>query len=121
MVNFDAIKMENSKFQIIIVMKTSEPPLDFLPEIAHFLKFNDFSGAIVIDQLLHSGNSNERFIGCYFDGKGFQKSSFQFETLDRRNAIRKYACDLLREDPDYIDLTLLNQFQKNLITKGCYI
>lgn len=121
MYNFDALKIDENCLEILIVMKTCEPPFNYLSAISQYLKSTSFSGTVVIDQLLHSGNTNERFIVVLFDGEQFLKSSFEFKIIDRRSQIRKYICDFLREDPEAIDFTILNQSQKRLISKGCYI
>lgn len=120
MENFNIFN-QGGNYGIVVVMKTSEPPFDYLSELSTHLKLIKFQGSVVIDQLLHCGNTNERFIVGYFDGEQFQKNSFSFETVDRRSPIRKYICDFLRDDQEVIDLTILNQSQKRLISKGCYI
>jgi hypothetical protein len=75
----------------------------------------------LIDELVHSGNNNDRFIRGYFDGENFDQSGFSFEVIDRRHEIRKYSCDLLRKEPDVIDYSILSNVQKSLINRGLYI
>lgn len=52
--NFDMIVV--SEENILIVMKTSEPPFDYLAEIEASLREKHYIGVVMIDELLHSGN-----------------------------------------------------------------
>lgn len=117
---FDIYKLDNFSSEILVAMKTYEPPLDYLGDIRFSLKSINFSGMVVIDQLLHSGNTSERFITAFFDGENFKRDSFEFKEFDRRSEIRKYVCEFLRNDLETMDSTL-NQTQKRMISKGCYI
>lgn len=121
MINFDVYKIDNDKFAFVIVMKTYEAPSYYLDEINQYFQSLKFKGSILIDQLLHSGNNNERFIGAFFDGAMIDKKSLSFEVVDRRDSIRKYICEYLRNDSGLLELTLLNGTQRKLISKGCYI
>lgn len=121
MENFDIFKADDNLFEMVVVMKICEAPLEYLSEISDSLKSINFKGFIAIDQMLHSGNTGERFIVAFFDGLQFQKDSFEFRNVSRRSAVRKYICDMLRTDPEVIALTILNEAQKRLISKGCYI
>lgn len=119
--NFDVFKVDDNMFELLVVMKTCEPPLDFLPEIGEYLKEIKYKGFIAIDQMLHSGNTEERFIVAFYDGEDFIKESFKFENINRRSAIRKHGCDILRSKPEINRMGILNQTQRRLITKGCFL
>ena len=54
--NFEIIKLNNVEDNILIVMKTSEPPFDFLSEMEEALRNIQYLGYVTIDELLHSGN-----------------------------------------------------------------
>jgi predicted AAA+ superfamily ATPase len=119
--DFEILTTDNEKYNILIIMKTYEAPLNYLDEIAKKLRELQFRGVVLIDELMHSGNNNDRFIKGFFDGENFDKNAFSFEMVDRRNEIRKYSCDLLRKDPEIFDFSGLNEAQKKLINKGLYI
>ena len=119
--NFEILKIDDEKYNILVVMKTYEAPFLYLMELATVLKKLEYIGVVLIDELIHSGNNNDRFIKGYFDGDNFDKNSFSIELIDRRNDIRKYSCGLLRNNPDIIDYSTLNKTQKILINKGAYI
>ena len=60
--NFDMIVISEKKENILVVMKTSEPPFDYLAEIEASLKERRYIGVVMIDELLHSGNTNGLFM-----------------------------------------------------------
>ena len=55
--NFDIVKLDNKEIKILVIMKTSDSPFDFVNELQQQLRTIDFSGLFVIDELLHSGNN----------------------------------------------------------------
>ncbi len=116
--NFNFYLNSNGTYNAIIILKTSEAPFEILDSIAEYLSKNNFSGNIIIDQLLHSGNNNERFIVGNFDGKQFDTTSFRFEKLKKQSPERKYMCEYLRSDDDIINFSILTTEQKNLIKHG---
>jgi hypothetical protein len=121
MSNFSILELSDKKYDLLVIMKTYEAPFGFLDQIAKELTDRRFVGTILVDELLHSGNNDERFIRAFFDGEKFDKSAFMFESIDRRNEIRKISCETLRNELDIIDYSILNNAQKCLISKGSYI
>ncbi len=121
--NFDIVNVNINQVdtKILIMMKTSESPFDFLNEIQEYLKNTDFMGLFIIDELLHSGNTEERFICGFFDGKVFDKSSFKFEQIARRSELRSYACKYLQSDLEVLKYSSLTEKQQKLISHGCVI
>ena len=62
MTNYDIFNVEEQDVKLVIVMKTSESPFDYAADIQEQLKNRGFVGTFLIDELLHSGNTDERFI-----------------------------------------------------------
>ncbi|HBE78000.1 MAG TPA: hypothetical protein DDW65_09510 [Firmicutes bacterium] len=121
MTDFEILRTDNEKYNMLIIMKTYEAPLKYLDAMTKLLKEQHFRGVVLIDELMHSGNNNDRFIKGFFDGEKFDKNAFSFEIVDRRNEIRKYFCELLRNKPEIFDYSGLNEAQKRLINQGLYI
>jgi hypothetical protein len=69
--NFQLYDNVENEDNLLVVMKTYEAPLQFLKEIGDELKSRNYEGKIIIDQLLHSGNTEERFIICSFSNNSF--------------------------------------------------
>ena len=121
MTNYDIFNVEEQDVKLVIVMKTSESPFDYAADIQEQLKNRGFVGTFLIDELLHSGNTDERFIKGFFDGEEFDKGKFTFEQIARRNKIRDFACQYLRSDIDVLNYSCLTERQQKLISHGCLV
>lgn len=119
--NFDIINLNENDAKILVIMKTSDSPFDFVNEIQEQLKMMEFSGLFVIDELLHSGNNQERFISGFFDGNSFDDSKFKFEDVAKKSTIRSYICDYLKTDLEILKYSSLTDKQQKLILRGCVI
>lgn len=120
MKEYDIIKLENQNVMLILI-QTCESPFDYLPEIADDLRKLNYSGKIIFDELLHSGNTDERFISCIFDQKEFIAESFRFMPVKKQATIRKYLCEYLQSDKDYLYTSGLTSYQQKLIERNCVI
>ena len=121
MTNYDIFNVEEQDVKLVIVMKTGESPFDYAADIQEQLKNRGFVGAFLIDELLHSGNNDERFIKGFFDGEEFDKGKFVFEQIERSNKIRDFACQYLRSDMDVLNYSCLTERQQKLISHGCMV
>ncbi|NBH29051.1 hypothetical protein D3Z60_25940 [Lachnospiraceae bacterium] len=119
--NFDIVNLDYKDIKILIVMKTSDSPFDFVNELQEKLKMIGFSGLFVIDELLHSGNNGERFISGFFDGNSFDNSKFRFEDVAKKSDIRSYMCNYLKSDLEALSYSNLTDKQQKLISHGCVI
>lgn len=120
MKEFDIINLTHSNSMLVII-KTSESPFQYINDIEKSLEDIGYEGNVIIDQLLHSGNNEERFIGCYITNNKFVSTSFTFLNVKKGEQIRKYMTDYLREDAQYLDYNGLTDTQRKLIKKGCVI
>ncbi len=121
MADFDIVNLDDKEIKILIVMKTSDSPFDFVDELQRQLKIIGFSGTFVIDELLHSGNNEERFISGFFDGDSFDDSKFRFKDIEKKNMIRSYICEYLKSDLEILNYSSLTDKQQKLISHGCII
>ncbi len=119
--NFDIVNLNDKDGKLLIVMKTSDSPFDFVNELQEQLKIIGFSGLLVIDELLHSGNTKERFISGFFDGESFDLSKFRFEEVAKKSVIRSYICEYLKADREILNDSSLTDKQQKLISHGCVI
>lgn len=119
--NFDIINLNEENIAFLIVMKTSESPFDFMVELQEYLKKLDIKGIVIIDELLHSGNTEERFIEGYFDGNVFDNTKFRFTNIAYKSPIRCYICEYLKSDRELLLYSCLTERQQKLILKGCII
>lgn len=121
MENFDIISLNDKDVKILVVMKTCDSPFDYVDELQEQLKAIGFSGIFVIDELLHSGNTEERFISGFFDGNSFDNSKFVFRNIAPKSNIRDYICDYLKSDMEVLNYSSLTDKQQKLISHGCII
>lgn len=119
--NFDIVSLDDKDIKILVIMKTSDSPFDFVNELQEQLRTIDFSGLFVIDELLHSGNNEERFISGFFDGNSFDNSKFRFEDVAKKSDIRSYMCNYLKSDLEALSYSNLTDKQQKLISHGCVI
>jgi len=108
-------------YSALVVSLTYRNILNELDNIEEELKLNKISGMIVIDNLLKSGNNEERFIEAFFDGRKFDRKSFKFVEISRNNSVRKLSCSLLKHQEGINEVFALNKFQKDLLFKGLSI
>lgn len=120
MKEYDFIKLEDQNI-ILVLIQTCESPFDYLTEIADDLRKLNYSGKIIFDELLHSGNTDERFISCIFEHKEFVRESFRFVPVKRQAHLRKFICEYLQNDKDYLYVSGLTSYQQKLIEKKCVI
>lgn len=120
MENYTIIKL-NIENTILVLINTCESPFDYINEITTDLNKMSFSGIVIIDELLHSGNNSERFISCDFSNGRFMNNSFAYCAVGKQNVLRKYICEHLKEEYEYLELSGLTSHQIGLIKKDCVI
>jgi hypothetical protein len=115
----ESINKELVYYSAIIIETICEPPTSLIDKIGDELKKRNISGEILIDSLLYSGNSNERFIKANFVDGEFDKGSFSFIRVPRGSIERKISSEYLRNKVDLLWSSCLTEMQKKLIIKGC--
>ena len=120
MKDYTILKIEQNNI-VMVVIHTFESPFDYLQEIADDLREIGYSGTVVFDELLHSGNNDERFISGFFDGDSFDNSKFRFEKIAKRSVILSYICNYLKSDLEVLNYSSLTDKQQKLISHGCVI
>jgi hypothetical protein len=121
MKNFEIYNTAGNEYDKLIVLTSFEAPLVYKRDYENSLLSIGYKGLVLIDQLLHCGNTDERFIKAEFDGLHFVKGSFEFVKISHKSHLRKFICDLLTSDSSFIEMTILNDVQKNLILNGIAI
>ena len=106
---------------ILVLIYTCESPFDYLTDLVAELKQVKYIGTVIFDCLLHSGNNEERFISCEFDGNEFIRSTFKFLTVKKQDELRRPTCVYLRNDRDFLYSSGLTTTQIKLIEKECVI
>lgn len=119
--DYKIFKLDNFEYSAIIVITSCVPPTSIFNLLKRDLKTNNIEGKILVDALMYFGNNEDRFIEFICKDDIFIKESFNYIKIDKNNMLRVYASDILKNDHDLIDSSILNSFQKKLITHGCII
>lgn len=120
MKKYDIITLEKQNAVLVMILDC-ESPFCYLKEICKELEHSNYMGTVIFDELLHSGNNEERFIKCRFAQGEFIADSFQFYDVPKQDVLRKYMDDYLRKDREGLRLSGLNSHQIGLLEKGCII
>lgn len=118
---FETVVLSGNKYAALIIGTSCEAPSKYLKEIASELQAKQVKGTIILDMLLHSGNSDERFISVDFDGEKFDDCTFKFIKVEKNNDTRKLSATYFQDYPEIVEYSILNSIQKKLILKGCAI
>ncbi len=101
----------------LIILCDSHSPYDYIKDIAHDV-LKKGSGNILIDQLLHVGNTNKRFISfTLHDG---ELHDGVIAAIPKGSPYRKTTCEFLK-DNSVMDSSILTSIQKRMINKGIVI
>lgn len=104
-------------YAYLIIICTSHSPYDYITDISKELDATR-SGTILIDQILHVGNTDKRFIAFQYNGNEIKNGDFV--SIKKDSKIRKLTCDFLN-DAELVDGSILTSIQSRMIKKGIVI
>lgn len=115
---YEIVKLDNSEYSNLVIMCNANSPMDYLSSIYKDLKDKNAEGKIIIDEILHVGNNNKRFISFEFNNKlSLEDIKINFVNIKKDNNLRKVTCEYLREN-DLLEYSILSSIQKRMIGKG---
>lgn len=122
MKKYSIIKLEdNLEYTKLIIMCTANSPFDYISMIKEELNREKVNGKILIDQILHVGNTKKRFISLYYKVNEMEKDEFmKFADISKDSLYRKLSCEFLKEN-ELINHSILSSIQKKMINKGINI
>lgn len=94
-----------------------------LSELSVVIHENDssFSGVILIDTLLKSGNNSNRFLRAVVSDGIIDLQSVTVVNTVRKTPIRAFSNQYLAQHPDAVNASVLTTHQKQLLLKGVSI
>lgn len=113
--------LHNQLYIAVVVGISYESPIMYLEDIEYELKNKEVNGKVLFDMLLHSGNGLDRFFEMNFNGNVFEDDSAKTVRLERLAPIRKKSCEILTTNYEFVEDSILNKQQKQLIRHGCCI
>ncbi|WP_099329409.1 type II toxin-antitoxin system RnlB family antitoxin [Clostridium paraputrificum] len=112
---------DDSEYTNLIIMCNANSPLDYITMIKEDLMKFDINGKVLIDQILHVGNTNKRFISMAYSKNDLEKNEeMEFANISKSSLIRKISCDYLK-DNGLVEFSILTSIQKRMINKGISI
>ncbi len=104
-------------YSCLVILCNSNSPFDYINDIIRDVK-GRMASTILIDQILHVGNTNKRFVALDYDGEKICGSSFAL--IKKGSSIRKATCDYLNK-MDLVESSVLTSVQIRMIKKGVAI
>lgn len=117
---FYVSKLENfNDFIVLLLLTNSDAPLTPIDEIEKAVSSSEH-GHILIDQILHSGNSEDRFIALDIKNGKVVRNSISFYTVPKGAYIRNISRELLCHY-DLVEFSILSSVQKRMLKSGISI
>ena len=122
MKDYKIVPVDCEDYDVIIYSEELNHPLSILKEVETELKSMKLqSDKILFDMILCRGNSSDRFIEGKFDGSVIIKNSISVLKVDKKNTIRKMSAQLLLNNREIVENSILTSIQKKMILKGIAI
>ena len=108
---------DEQKYIYLVIICNSNSPYDYISDIAKNLDAEN-TGIILVDQILHVGNTEKRFMEFQYNGSEIKNGDFV--NIKKDSKIRKLTCDFLN-NTGLIDGSILTSIQSRMIKKGIVI
>lgn len=116
MKNYIIVPLTNKQYDNYLLFLTHEGVSSFLESIEESIQIKGHTGALLIDQLLITGNNYNRFLLCrYMDGKLDRASA---ENITPDDSYRQLAVHLLRYNYDLVSSSILTKDQREKVLTG---
>ena len=118
MENYIIKKIDQDSFEYLVFGTSVESPLFSIQEIADYIKETK-DVKVLFDQLLQTGNSENRFLMiCFKNGVFDFNSASCISYKDVSNFIKKQISDFLKQNPKILEYSILLSEQKKIIEEG---
>jgi hypothetical protein len=117
--NFKLFNLSDNKYKYILICVSYESIVNYLDEIECSIKDSSKNGVILIDQLLVTGNIKNRFVACDFVYGKLNLSTAR--NVEPNIKIKKFSTTFFKNNPNFIDNSILPKYQRQLIKEGCVI
>ena len=115
---YKIVPLENQEYAYLIILCNANSPYDYINDILKELDSKS-SEKVLIDQMLHVGNNEKRFITFKCDGQN-SVSEKQFVRIKKDSPLRRTSCEFFRGN-EVIENSILSSVQKRMIKKGIVI
>lgn len=116
---FEIVNGDNSVYDYILILLSSNAPTYGLRNHVDFL--SDYSGKILLDNLLHVGNTGDRFIEYMVKNGQVIIETRKVVSIDRKSKLRKQSNSVIKSHENIVANSILNNTQKKLLLAGISI
>lgn len=92
--------------------------LSYIAEISSNLDTMSNYGTLIVDQLLVAGNGCNRFFKCHYSNGSIDLSSAENIDCDENAKYREISSDILRNNSEYLQYSILTDSQLETIIDG---
>ena len=113
--NLEIEKLNNSKYEYLVLFTSYADSLADISEIVKYLqKKNCVSGELLFDLLLVNGNSFNRFVEAYYDGRNLNPDTYNIvENID--STIKNRTKLIIKRNMKYLSNSVLTNSEKREI------
>ena len=115
---YKIIPLKNQEYAYLVILCNASSPYDHINDILQELK-NKGSSKVLIDQMLHVGNNEKRFLTFCFDGQN-SVSEKAFVRIKKDSPLRRTSCEFFKNN-EIMENSILSSIQKRMIKKGLVI
>ena len=116
MKKYDIYETTDREYNGFLLCLTCDSLLDYLSSIENEPLVSHSDGTLLIDQLLVTGNGNNRYISCPFNNGKISMSSIK--SVSPNQYYRELSCDLLQKNYPLLKSSILTDAQRAKIRRG---
>ena len=118
---YEILDINDIEYKNLIIICNANSPLEYLEDICSDLTKRNIEGKILIDEILHVGNNDKRFIEFMFKPNiQYSEINLKFINIKKDNALRRISCNYIKENK-LTQYSILTSIQKRMIDKGMSI
>ncbi|MDD5021927.1 MAG: type II toxin-antitoxin system RnlB family antitoxin [Endomicrobiaceae bacterium] len=116
MKKYKIFDLSTEEYQKILICLTYDSILSYLNHIEKEKILKKSQGVLIIDQLLVTGNQNNRFISCEYSMGKLNLSTAK--NIKPDISVHKITMNFLRQNLDIVNKSILSKHQKLLLGEG---
>lgn len=118
--DFEVIKLENDiEYGYLIILNKSNSPYNYICSIAQSLNSCVNKSKVLVDQILHVGNTDKRYMEYSLNGDMLTEG--KFVKIAKNSIYRKISCEYFKEKSEIMEGSILTSIQQRMINKGIAI
>jgi len=118
--DFEVITLENDiEYGYLIILNKSNSPYNYICSIAQSLNFRVNKSKVLVDQILHVGNTDKRYMEYSLNGDMLTEG--KFVKIAKNSIYRKISCEYFKGKSEIMEGSILTSIQQRMINKGIAI